>query len=298
MKRALATAVRYLLYPLLLAATLLVIQGAVTGAWDLKLTLWGYLFGLIFVLIAVERLLPLANDWSMTRASLLRDLKYLAASGITIALVRTGFGTLAIWFSERHQGLLAHMSILPSVVIFFLVFELLQYWFHRLSHEGRGALGRFLWRLHLAHHLPDRVYVVMHGVFHPVNALITALLIQSSMLLLGLSPQAALAVTLLIDLQTMISHFNVDIRAGFFNYLFIGTELHRYHHSARVDEAKNYGTVLPLWDLVFGTFLYRPEMPPARLGLDGADEPPPSQNFLQVLTLPFSLDAATRRRLR
>ena len=42
----------------LLAATLL-IHGAVTGAWDLKRALWGYLFGLIVVLIAVERLLPL-----------------------------------------------------------------------------------------------------------------------------------------------------------------------------------------------------------------------------------------------
>ena len=297
MQRALATAVRYFLYPLLLAATLLIIHGAVTGAWDLKRALWGYLFGLIVVLIAVERLLPLSADWSMTRASLLRDLKYLGASGIAIALVRTGFGTLAIWFSERHQGPLAHTAIVPSVAIFLMLFELLQYWLHRLSHEGRGALGRFLWRLHLAHHLPDRVYVVMHGVFHPVNALITALLIQSSMLLLGLSPQAAFAATLLIDLQTMISHFNVDIRAGFFNYLFIGTELHRYHHSASVAEAKNYGTVIPLWDLVFGTFLYRPENLPARLGLDGSDEQPTSQNFLQVLRLPFFPDARTRCRL-
>ena len=145
MQRALATAVRYFLYPLLLAATLLIIHGAVTGAWDLKRALWGYLFGLIVVLIAVERLLPLSADWSMTRASLLRDLKYLGASGIAIALVRTGFGTLAIWFSERHQGPLAHTAIVPSVAIFLMLFELLQYWLHRLSHEGRGALGRFLW---------------------------------------------------------------------------------------------------------------------------------------------------------
>jgi sterol desaturase/sphingolipid hydroxylase (fatty acid hydroxylase superfamily) len=172
-------------------------------------------------------------------------------------------------------------------VIFFLVFEFLQYWFHRLSHEGRGALGRFLWKIHLAHHLPDRVYVVMHGVFHPVNALISALLIQSSMLLLGLSPEAAFAAILIIDLQTMISHFNVDIRAGVWNYLFIGTELHRYHHSASIDESKNYGTVIPFWDLVFGTFLYRPAKHPARLGLDGSDEYPPSQKLWQVLALPF-----------
>lgn len=287
MKRTLATVVRYLLYPLLLAATLGVIYYAVNGQWDLKRTLWGYLFGLLFALIIAERLFPLSCDWSMNRASFLRDLKYLTVSGITIALVRTGFGTLAIWVTEHHRGLLANTSIATSLVIFFLFFEFLQYWFHRLSHQGRGSLGRFLWRVHLAHHLPDRVYVVMHGVFHPVNALLTALLIQSSMLLLGLSHQAAFAATLLIDLQTMISHFNVDIRAGLFNYLFIGTELHRYHHSARVEEAKNFGTVIPLWDLVFGTFLYHPAQHPAHLGLDGTGEYPPSQKLLPVLALPF-----------
>lgn len=289
MKPALTAAVRYLLYPLLLAATLAVIYSAVKDGWDLKRTLWGYLGALLFALIAVEQLAPLSSDWSMTRASFLRDLQYLAVSGLTIAAVRTGFGTLTIWFAEQHHGhgLLANVSIVPSVAIFLLVFELAQYWFHRLSHEGRGALGRFLWRVHVAHHLPDRVYVVMHGVFHPLNALITALLIQSCMLLLGLSPQAAFAATLLIDLQTMISHFNVDIRAGVFNYLFIGTELHRFHHSARIDEAKNYGTMLPLWDLLFGTFYHRPASHPSQLGLDGTGEYPPSQKLWQVLALPI-----------
>lgn len=291
MKSAISWAVRYLLYPLLLGATLSVIYFATKGHVDLKRTLWSYLFGLLSMLILIERLFPLSREWGMTRASFLRDLKYLAVSGVTIVAVRAGFGTLALWFAERHQGLLAHSSVVTSVGIFLLVFEFLQYWFHRLSHEGSGALGRFLWHVHLAHHLPDRVYVVMHGVFHPVNALITAVLIQSTMMLLGLSPEAAFAAILLIDLQTMISHFNVDIRAGVFNYLFIGTELHRYHHSASVDEAKNYGTVIPLWDLIFGTFLYKPARHPARLGLDGGNEYPPSQRLWQVLSLAFRRSA-------
>lgn len=287
MRQTLAAAVRYLLYPLLLVATLLVVYFAVQGHWDLKRTLWIYLFGLLAILLLIERLVPLSREWSMTRSSFLRDLKYLAASGATIALVRAGFGALTLWLAERHRGPLAQSSVAASVVIFLVVFELVQYWFHRLSHEGRGALGRFLWRAHLAHHLPDRVYVVMHGVFHPVNALITALLIQSPMLLLGLSAEAAFAAILLIDLQTMISHFNVDIRAGILNYLFIGTELHRTHHSASLEEAGNYGTVIPLWDLVFGTFRYVPGKNPARLGLSGSEGHPPAQDFAQVLALPF-----------
>ena len=287
MKPTFSGALRYLLYPLLLATTLLVIHWAVREQWDLKRTLWGYLVGLLLLLVLIERLAPLSPAWGMTRGSFRRDLKYLVSSGITIAVVRGGFGTLAIWLGAHHQGLLAQTSAAASVVIFFLVFEFFQYWFHRLSHSGRGAIGRFLWNAHLAHHLPDRVYVVMHGVFHPVNALISALLLQSCLLLLGLSPQAVFAAMLIIDLQTMISHFNVDVRAGWLNYVFIGTELHRYHHSENVEQAQNYGTVIALWDLVFGTFVYRPENPPERLGLDGIGTYPSSQKFFSVLALPF-----------
>lgn len=286
----LTTAIRYCLYPLLLASSLLVIYGAVKSDWDLKHTLWIYLSALLVVLIFIERRFPLARDGGMTRSSFLRDLQYLLTSAVTIGLVRGGFGALTIWMAERHRGPLAQASVVTSVVVFLVVFEFLQYWFHRTCHEGRGKLGSFLWRVHLAHHLPDRVYVVMHAVFHPINALVTATLLQVTMLGLGLSPQAAFAVMVLVDLQTMISHFNVDVRAGFLNYVFIGNELHRYHHSTEIDEAKNYGSILALWDIVFGTFLYRPEKHPARLGLDGTGQYPHSRNLVQVLALPFRGD--------
>lgn len=293
MKRILGLAVTYLAYPILLGTTLLTIHATTVHHIDLKRALWGYLLGLLAVLITLERLFPLSPRWSMTRVSFRQDLKYLLSSGVTIALLRAGFGAIGIWYSEHHHGPLASASLPVSLAVFFLVFEFLQYWFHRMSHEGHGRLGRFLWKAHVVHHLPDRVYVVMHGVFHPLNAFISALLIQASMLLLGLSPQAVFAATLLIDLQTMISHFNVDIRAGFFNYLFIGTELHRYHHSSAVTEAKNYGTVLPLWDLVFGTFRYRPGTDPSGLGVSDPSEYPPLQRFWQVLALPFRASAAS-----
>lgn len=282
-----STGLRYVLYPLLLATTLLLTYAAVQGGWDLKHTLWAYLLGLLALLIALERSLPMSPGWGMTRDSFLRDLRYLLTSGITIAVVRGSFGALALWLAGKYHGPLAQVAVVPAVVTYFLVFEFFQYWFHRLSHSGQGRLGRFLWRVHVAHHLPDRVYVVMHGVFHPLGALFTAVLVQAPMFMLGLSPQAVFAATLLIDLQTMVSHFNVDVRAGLLNYVFVGTELHRYHHSARLDEAKNYGSVIPLWDLVFGTFRHRPGQSPTKLGLDGSGEYPPSQNLRQVLALPF-----------
>ncbi len=216
-----------------------------------------YSLGLVFVLISLERTFPISRQWVMSFTSFLRDIKYLFTSSLTIGLVRWSFGVVAIILSEHHHGPFAEVSLWISVAVFLVVFEFVQYWFHRLSHEGSGKIGSFLWRAHAAHHMPDRVYVVMHAVFHPVNAFISTIIIQATFLLLGLSPQAVFAAMLILDLQAMVSHFNVDIRAGLLNYVFSGT------------------------------FKYQPGKLPARLGLDGTGEYLHSRNFMQVMALPF-----------
>ena len=85
----------------------------------------------------------------------------------------------------------------------------------------------------------------------------------------------------------IISHFNVDLRMGWANYVFVGPELHRYHHSADMSEAKNYGATLTIWDQVFGTFLYRPGSAPRDLGIGTDGNLPEYRRVLAVLTLPF-----------
>ena len=175
-----------------------------------------------------------------------------------------------------------------------LTAEFLQYWFHRACHEGKGAFGRWLWRVHVAHHLPDRVYLVMHGVMHPINLVASFAIIQGSLVLLGASPQSIFMLSAMMGLHGLISHFNVDIKAGWLNYLFIGTELHRFHHSADPAESKNYGVFLTIWDIVFGTFYYKPDHVPDRLGVDEPGAYPHSESFLQVLALPFRRTGSER----
>ncbi len=70
-------------------------------------------------------------------------------------------------------------------------------------------------------------------------------------------------------------------------YILIGTETHRYHHSANIDEAKNYGNTLAIWDIIFGTFYYKPGTAPKKLGMDNPNEYPKSENLFDVVSLPF-----------
>ena len=79
----------------------------------------------------------------------------------------------------------------------------------------------------------------------------------------------------------------VDIRAGWVNYLLMGTELHRYHHSADPAQAKSYAAVVTLWDLLFGTFYYRPGVVTLRPGVEHPADYPQDREISKVLVLPF-----------
>jgi sterol desaturase/sphingolipid hydroxylase (fatty acid hydroxylase superfamily) len=282
------------LYPCLLALVILSIYLSIRFQWDYKWTYWMMTLFLLAVLIACERLFPLSDAWSMTGKSFFRDFRYILLNAPTIGATKALFGVMTIRYSETHAGLFTHAPVVASTAAFLLVFEFFQYWFHRLSHAGKGPVGGFLWRVHVAHHLPDKVYVMMHAVFNPINALISTAIIQIPLILLGLPPAAVLAATLLIDLQSLVSHFNADLRAGFLNYVFIGAETHRYHHSADLEEAKNFGNTLAIWDLVFGTYYYRPGRNPVKLGVADAGEYPASEKILAVLVLPFTGKGATK----
>jgi sterol desaturase/sphingolipid hydroxylase (fatty acid hydroxylase superfamily) len=287
MNNFLKTAIKYGLYPFLLLSVGLVIWSATSFNWDYKFVYGVTTLALVLSLIFIETLFPLSKQWKMTKQSFFRDIKYIGIDIVIIALTQTIFGMLAIYYSENHQGIFTNTPVLVAVVGYLLVFEFFQYWLHRYYHEGKGPLGRFLGNAHLAHHLPDRVYVVMHAVFNPINAFISVIVVQTPLILLGIPPAAAFAASLLIDLQSVVSHFNVDIRAGFLNYVFIGTETHRYHHSADGKGAMNYGNTLSIWDIVFGTFYYKPNSVPKKLGVDDPDQFPDSRNLWQVVTYPL-----------
>ncbi len=59
------------------------------------------------------------------------------------------------------------------------------------------------------------------------------------------------------------------------------------HHSASLSESKNYAVTLSFLDIIFGTFYYRPGSLPERLGVVDPSAYPNSNEFWQVMRLPF-----------
>lgn len=279
--------VSYDFYPLLLGVTLLLFAMSVSRGWNLA-TVFAWMAGTRFILLlAVEFLHPGRTEGRMTWRSLRRDLKYMAVKGGTSAGLKFGLGRLALDLGRFNTGLVTGMPVVAEFLAVLLTFDFFQYWYHRLSHERRGLVTTWLWKLHVAHHLPDRVYLLMHPVGHPLNFIVSLAIVQLPLVMLGARPETIFLFNALMGLQGLVSHFNVDIKAGPLNYLLVGTELHRFHHSARLDEAKNFGVLTPFWDLVFGTFRYEPKRLPDALGVVDPTPYPESTAIGKVLMLPF-----------
>jgi sterol desaturase/sphingolipid hydroxylase (fatty acid hydroxylase superfamily) len=281
--------VSYGLYPLLLGASLLYAGFELAQPKEQLGKFYGlYLAMLVLTMVAVETLRPMRREWKMTRSSLLgRDLPYLLIGSATLGVANFAAGWTILHFGLERGQFHGALPLVPSIVLALIIPDFLWYWVHRLSHEARGPIGRWLWRVHVAHHLPQQLYVLMHVVANPLNTIAVRIILTAPLFLLGFSTEAMFVANLIVGLQGVVSHFNVDMRVGWLNYVLVGNELHRYHHSTDISEAKNYGAVVPLWDIVFGTFVYRPGVAPRRLGVEDPTAYPAEREILRVLALPF-----------
>jgi len=279
--------VRWGLYP----ASWLIVLGAFaileTGAEPRQV--WAVCVGVLAVTyLMVEFLFPYEKRWSMTLRSFFADVKYAALNSMFVAGLSAVLAVFTISIAGRSDGVASDWPLPLQLLICLLIFEACNYSIHRVMHQGKGAVGTFLWRMHAAHHLPPRLYLVMHAVFHPLNGiLVQAFAIVLPIWVMGYSEKAVVMFLIINGMHGLISHFNVDVRMGWANYIFVGPELHRYHHSANATEAKNYGATLSVYDQLFGTFVYHPGTPPKELGVDARLGLPAYETILPVMALPF-----------
>jgi len=246
--------------------------------------------GVIFlVCLALELIYPIHKHWGITWSLLARrDLPMVATNGAFAVLLNYALVFLAIGTASESAGVMSGQPLWLQIVAGLLVFEVLQYSIHRCMHVENGPVSRFFWHVHAIHHLPQQLYLVMHTVFHPVNYVIIRIGVQLLPIwVLGFDAMAVFIYGSVIALNGTVSHLNFDLRLGWMNYIFVGPELHRYHHSAKSAEAVNYGAALSLFDLLLGTFRYTPGQHPEQLGLTEEDGYPGQKSPVQALLFPF-----------
>ncbi len=276
---------RYFIYPILAAITVIFIWLSL-GEPESNLLLKFSLFNgaMLLLLIIIEAIFPMRKEWKMTTSSFFkRDLMFIILSSISINLADKIIDLVALniepytWFNNT--------PYLLGVLLAVLITDFITYWIHRLCHASNG----FMWNIHFPHHLPKELYILMASVGHPINFIISRSTFAFSLFFLGFSPEIVFTTLVITTFQGLVSHFNIDSRVGWLNYVLVGTELHRYHHSATNSKAKNFGVVVSIWDQLFGTFHYDPKNIPDKLGLsidDNANYPSDS-NVIRILLFPL-----------
>jgi len=157
---------------------------------------------------------------------------------------RSGFGLLNLleWTNGWGAALLAVAAL-----------DLWRYFEHRVLHAVP-----LLWRLHVTHHSDVEVDFTTTERHHPFESIVAALTIIAPIVLLGIPPLAIALYVLVASAVALFSHANIRLperveRAG--GLLIVTPGVHHVHHSSsRPETNSNYGTILTVWDRMFGTY--------------------------------------------
>lgn len=161
-----------------------------------------------------------------------------------------------------------------EVVLGLLLVALGGYVYHRLAHAVP-----FLFRLHAVHHSSEHLDSLAAFRRHPLEVVLNAVVQNAPVVLLGIPLGAHVAVIVLLRVNTIFVHTNLRVRLGPLRYLVATPDFHHRHHQ-RDGEPKNFSSIFPFIDHLFGTAAHEEAGP---LGLR---EPMP-KGFLALLLHPF-----------
>jgi sterol desaturase/sphingolipid hydroxylase (fatty acid hydroxylase superfamily) len=273
-------------FPLVLGGIVLASAQALEAGGDLLLVSSAATFVAAALVFLGERALPYEPTWRRSRGDVLADVCHLVFSNAAAGLFALGVAALLGRVSlPRLAGITpwpASWPLYAQLALSWPLTELAGYWFHRLCHVWPP-----LWRLHSVHHSAPRVYWLNIARFHPIDGGLAAVASSAPLLLLGADERLLVLAGVLARSFGLLQHGNVDVRLGPLNHLFSMAEVHRWHHSRRMDEANaNYGNMLLLWDVLFGSRFYPTDRrPPVDVGIDAPAEYPTS--YLGQLAAPF-----------
>ncbi len=159
------------------------------------------------------------------------------------------------WYNARPFGALNTVQLpkLLRIATELLVLDCLMYWWHRANHRWA-----WLWRFHRFHHEDTKMNSTSALRFHAVELSLSYVWRLALFPLLGISIAGFALYGIVFSAVVIFHHSGIRIgrridaalRAGM-----VTPWMHRIHHSVVRREAdSNYGSVLPWWDRMFGSY--------------------------------------------
>jgi sterol desaturase/sphingolipid hydroxylase (fatty acid hydroxylase superfamily) len=233
---------------------------------------------MLVVMVPIEKIWP-AEHWQ-SRQAVRVDVVYTLIHRLGLFKLVMFFtlenGLDHVWGWMRVQGVPTfHLDqIWPGVtdmaavsfVLYLVVFDGLHYLIHRAQHAYEPW-----WALHALHHSQRQMTVWSDNRNHLLDDVITSLIVSVAAVVLGVAPAQFVALVALGQLSESFQHANVKLWFGSVGErLWVSPRFHRLHHSIGLGHETvlahrtvlggcNFGVLLPVWDMLFGTanFQYR-----------------------------------------
>jgi len=247
---------------------------------DLIFATAGAFLLLFSAFVPLERLFParpgqrvFRPDWRSDCAYFLGQ--YLVWSSLAV-LALSAIALLCRWtVPAEFRAIVASQTWWLQAVEVIILCDLSVYWAHRLSHRVE-----FLWRFHSIHHTARHLDWLAAHREHPVDGIYTQMAVNLPAFILGFPLETIAGFIAFRGLWAIFIHSNVRVKLGPLRYFLGAPEFHHWHHELSRNSACNFANLMPILDVIFGTFYGPKDRYPEEFGIR---EYTPPGYFHQIL---------------
>ena len=238
-----------------------------------RLCLWLAILAIIFV--------PLERFFAVHPSKIWRkqtgiDLGYYFLGGLILGpLLSLPLGLLA-WAAHvvtpsAIQTMLSGLPLWARIALAMIAGDAGYYWGHRLMHRMP-----VLWRFHAIHHSAEQVDFLVNTRAHPLDLVFGRLSGAIPIYALGLAAPTGAADALITTVVMLagtiwgfLIHANLRWRFGPLAHVLVTPAFHHWHHAWHPAD-RNFASLLPVFDRLFGTFHLPRAAWPSRYGIKDA----------------------------
>lgn len=207
---------------------------------------------IVITILLLEGVHERHASWRMNKREFFTDIFYTVMSATLIAWISIKLADDPLKAAKASLGIstewVMHMPWLAQVALVIIVFELGQYWMHRLMHNWHP-----FWMTHAVHHHITQLNAAKGAVGNPIELFLITL---SILALFDLDMTATFAALNTLSVIAVFAHANVRSDPPvWYSFLFTTIRHHSLHHSTDYENTRcNFGNSLILLDRIFGTY--------------------------------------------
>lgn len=242
------------------------------------------LMALIF--IPIELFFPKNKEQTKFHAEWRTDLVYFVISHLFIQFFGIITQKPAIvffgWIGLDHVH--TWIQQLPFALALFIAFfttDIFQYWAHRIFHNHV-----YLWRFHSVHHSTQHMDWLAGSRTHFIDIFFTRAMTFIPLYVLGFSHAVFNTYIIFIAVHAVLIHANTRINFGFLKYIITTPQYHHWHHCEDPRYyGKNFASIFPFIDIMFGTYYLPGNVWPEGTGVHESQYP---KGFIKQTIYPFT----------